>query len=230
MKFIRTSKFVKAELEVFEKIQDALTPYFLKKLTSDDEDLKRALEEENYEEAVYIRDTYYGDARGIAESLTYDIAMEIDKMGIPYRFENIKANGIAVNGYTVIANRVLDFSPHILMYVIFHELAHHYQYKNYGHDFAESIYTNDIAHIEEDVERLIWIEDTADKFAQMKTNHYIRKYDLDFPLFQDAGKKDKKHLRFHVIRMKQMVMDLPPERRNINDINEALYNSIKMGE
>ena len=30
--------------------------------------------------------------------------------------------------------------------------------------------------------------------------------------------------------MKKMVLEMPPEKRNIFDINEALYNMIKMDE
>jgi hypothetical protein len=230
MKFIRTSKFVKADYEVFMTIMESLEPYFLKELTSKDKELETAVKEERYEDAARIRDDYVSEASQRAEALAYDINDEIDRMGIPYRFENIKANGIAINGYTIIANRVLTFKPHIMMFVIFHELAHHYQYRKHGDDFAETIYTNDIASIDEDVEKLIWIEDTADKFAQMKTNYYIKKYDLDFPPLQGAGIKDKNYLKGHVLRMKKMVLEMPPEQRNIRDINEALYNSIKMGE
>jgi predicted aminopeptidase len=192
--------------------------------------MRSAIRDGRYEDAAILRDEFMGRSEDIAHRLTQDISDEIDRLGVPYRFENIRANGIAMNDFCVISNHVLNFQPHMLMFVLFHELAHHYQYRKHGHDFALSVYTNDVEKIDEDVERLKWIEDTANKFGEMKTNYYIKKYDLELPLLRTNKTDDGAMYRSHILRMKRMVAEMPPERRNIRDINEALYNSIKVDE
>ena len=235
MRIVKTAKFLfesflKTSGEVFDNIQEPLQEYFLRNLTLDDNRIEQALREENYEEAASIRDGYFDEAKNISMCMSEDIEMEIDKLGVPYRFEEIQASGIAINDYCVIANRVLKYSPDNMMFVIFHELAHHYQYRKYGPDFAESIYTNDIDQLDDDIDKLVMIESTANKFASMKTNFYIKKYDLNVPLASTMGGSDKGFLKRHVLHMKQMVMKMPPEKRNIYDINEALYNLIKVNK
>jgi len=230
MKFIRTSELVKLSGNVFDSLSTPLRDFFWKEISLKDNRLKEAVKEERYEEAAQIRDEYEEKAAYLADRLASDIEEEIDQLGVPYRFENISATGLAVNGYCVINKDVLKSHPAVMMFVIFHELAHHYQYGKHGKDFAESIYTNDISKIDSDVEKLVWIENVADKMAQNKTNYYIKKYDLGYPLITGKGKSDKGELKSHVLRMKQMVLNMPPEKRNIHDINEALYNFIKVSE
>jgi hypothetical protein len=199
----------------------------LKDFSKKDKDFSSAIFEERYEDLAEIRDKYKEKAEDLAFRLASDICQEIDKLGVPYRFENIKANGLAINGYCVISNGTLKLSIPMLMFVLFHELAHNYQYRKYGDNFAESIYLNDISKIDEDCERLAWIENTADKFATLKTNFYINKYDLGSPMSGNL-QTPKEAFKNHLLMMKKMVLEMPPEKRNIFDINEALYNLIKM--
>jgi len=237
MRIIKSAKhnfetFFKRSGIVYDNIQKPLNDYFLKRFSLDDAKLQKAVAEENYEEAARIKNGYKDEAEDISNRMANDVESEIDKLGIPYRFENLSgARGIAVNGYCVISNDVLKYPPHRMMRVIFHELAHHYQYRKYGSDFVEDIYVNDEDKLEEDVAKLQAVESTADKFAAMKTNFYIRKYDLSLPLISSSGgsnsEGEKASLKRHLLRMKQMVREMPPEKRNIHDINEALYNMIK---
>ena len=228
MKLIKTAKFVKSDVEVLNTLIDSITKNFCGKKTKKDKEIHKAISEERYEDAAKIRDSYMEEDQELVSNLANDINNEIDKLGVPYRFENIRADGIAINGYCVIANSVLNYDADQLAFTMFHELAHFYQYKKYGDTSAESIYTNDESKVDEDVERLLKIENTADRFASSKTKFYFNKYGLDCNIRMPYKNISKEFIRSHVLQMKKMVAKMPPAKRNIRDINEYLYNSIKI--
>lgn len=229
MSWYKKSFFKKADAELIEILKSSIKKHLLEEnRKKSNDDLRSLIHEERYEEAAIIRDEIENNAEEIATNLAEDIDKEIDKIGIPYRFEDISAYGIAMNDFCVISNSVLNGSPAFIMFVMFHELGHLYQYRKYGNDFALYLYSNDFDKIEDDAKKLVWIEETANKFGKMKTSFYLRKYNLDISSMKFTGlSTNVDFYKSHLMRMKRMFRELPQERRNIREINDMLYNSIK---
>lgn len=156
-----------------------------------------------------------------------DIRVEVQKMGIPFRFEEIYASGMAKNDVCIISSRALRLDVVAFMSVLFHELAHFYQYKKYGNDFALPIYTDSPKNIEQNCEMLRKIEMTADRFSRYKTDFYAKKYNLPPGLRVNYGVVSCQFFKGHILRIKKMVKD--KKLNTIQEINEEIYNSIKMG-
>ena len=158
--------------------------------------------------------------------LTEDVEKEIKNIGIPYRFENIAAYGMAKNDICIISDRLLWFSPSNLIFSLFHELAHYYQYRKYGQDIAISIYTNPESEIQKDIKLLKEIELTADKFARLKASYYIKKYKINYPITMTGYRYTLDSvLRDHLLKIKKQVKDM--NYTTVQEINEHIYNQIK---
>jgi len=164
----------------------------------------------------------------MVEALANDVTNEIDSMGIPYSIENFMAPGMAKTNMLVLGNVLFHSNAPTVLFSIFHELAHFYQYRKYGDDFALSIYTNEMDQIEQDVDKLLEIENTANKFGLMKSQFYLRKYGLTDvggidPQFAE-GYANRAFVIQHVRQMKTMVEGMEPDQRTIDQINENIYN------
>jgi len=241
MKLIKTSKTVVAGADTFNKIERSLYLHISHKLLNDDKEIKKEVYEEMEEYGGKTVEAYEialkvvcGEldlkAGNMATNWAHDISNEIDAIGVPYVFEELTgAQGIAMHGQCVIDNSVLKKYPSDLMFVLFHELAHFYQYRKYGDDFAMSIYTNDPAQLEEDIDRLMWIEQTANKFARMKTMFYLNKYGFDFQISDTQGAmyNSRDYIGSYIMYMKRLVAKMPPEQVTIDGINQMLYNFLK---
>jgi Zn-dependent peptidase ImmA (M78 family) len=170
----------------------------------------------------------YQQADDKADMMAQDVMNEIDALQIDYSFESLNgALGIAKHDKCIISNKALTYNPAEFMFILFHELGHYHQYRKYGDDFALSIYTNDQQQIEEDLDKLLWIENTANRFALMKTKFYIDKYEMDLRVYDvSGGYSNKNMIRGYIRQVKQLVQQMPPESRNIRDINEMIYNLV----
>ena len=73
------------------------------------------------------------------------------------------ALGVALHNGVLINNVVLNRSLEFALFVIFHEVAHQYQYKKYGEEKMYELYKDEIS-IEEGAKFMKEIELTADNF------------------------------------------------------------------
>jgi hypothetical protein len=163
-------------------------------------------------------------------ALAADVVSEIDKMGVDYSIESFNAPGMAKTDKMILGDELFKGSIPSILFSIFHELAHFYQYRKYGHDFALSIYTNDISAIEEDVDKLLEIENTANKFGLMKARFYLRKYEIDAGNIDGLAANTYGNRNFvvhHVKSLKEAVQGMHPDARSIEQINEYIYNLFK---
>ena len=88
---------------------------------------------------------------------------------------NIKsgASGVSLHDKVVIHSRILKRPVYRALYIIFHEIAHQYQYKKYGVKKMYSFYNNKIS-LQEAVNFMKKCEDTADRFAISKLKQLKR--------------------------------------------------------
>jgi len=145
-----------------------------------------------------------GEEKG--KELAFNIHNEIESIGTEYRFENISALGLAKNNVCIISSDIFRYKVPNMIFVLFHELAHYYQYKKYGNEFAMSVYTNPPSEIDEDVDFLREIETTADRFARLKTSHYINKYEMkDSITLPGYSHFSDSFLEYHLLRIKDQI-------------------------
>ena len=121
--------------------------------------------DEFIEELEYVFPTY-GD-------VISDLKKELEKSSVPQvQFEILKgAYGIALTDRMIINKNILyQYNKNIsyVIYVIFHETAHYYQYRKYGEEFALHLYTGD-ENISELAQELKDIEAVADRFGISKS-------------------------------------------------------------
>ena len=85
-------------------------------------------------------------------------------------FANFKmagAMGLAIKSGVLINKIALTRSLPFLLFLIFHEIAHQYQFKKYGEDIMYNCYIGDISEIEA-AEFMKHTEEVADDFASRK--------------------------------------------------------------
>ena len=163
------------------------------------------------------------------DSLWDDVGNIIDQSGSPsIKFETLhpSVGGISKTDMCIINSTALDQPILQCLFIIFHEIAHQYQYKKHGKDFALSIYVNNEP-LDDIIKTLISIESTADRFGSLQTKKLAKKYnitekfltpDYNTPQSVNMIKQYIQQLR-QIIRQKNL--------KNIEDINDFLYNMIK---
>jgi hypothetical protein len=142
------------------------------------------------------------------------------------RFEFIKALGISKHDACIVNTSVLRSSFKYALYVILHEIAHQMQYSKYGEDFAQTIFVDDLSD-QELAQILRKIELTADRYAVAKCKQILKKFDNTVPEVRGhyKGVSDAQLLS-HIHNVRRAVQQR--NLKNINDINEWIYNSIKI--
>ena len=129
-------------------------------------------------------------------------------------------NGVLIN--VAILNRPLGFA----LFVIFHEIAHQYQYKKYGIEKMNEFYNDEIS-VVDTAKFMKTIETTADNFASRK----IRE-------LQGMGLIDEKYVPIEMYktvpesRLVAFIEDIRSKLRERNitspdDISKFYYNLIK---
>lgn len=129
-------------------------------------------------------------------------------------------NGVLINGSVL--NRPLGFA----LFVIFHEIAHQYQYKKYGIEKMHEFYNDEIS-VVDTAKFMKTIETTADNFASRK----IRE-------LQAMGLIDEKYVPIEMYktvpesRLVAFIEDIRSKLRERNitspdDISKFYYNLIK---
>jgi hypothetical protein len=82
--------------------------------------------------------------------------------------------GLALHNKLVISNKVLRDRPIQALFIIFHELAHQYQFKKYGGEKMMGLYLNEIP-LDEAAEAMAKYEAVADEFGIRKVRELQQK-------------------------------------------------------
>lgn len=167
----------------------------------------------------------------INEGLFKDLENFIINSGcVNIRFDHMsnKAMGISKPEECVISYKVLNLPIDYTLYIILHEITHQYQYKKYGKDLALEIYRSNTS-IDDAIESLLYLEQSADRLALMKLNNIIKKNNTKItvnitPRYLNLNNFD--YIRKYI----QMVRDEVTDKNymTIESINEFLHNRIKL--
>lgn len=159
--------------------------------------------------------------------LIADIRAFIDKSGCPkIKFERLSgALGISTEAECVISSGALNSSMTQMLYVIFHELAHQYQYSKHGEDFAGDIFLGDKSALES-AKDLLKIENIADRYAHRIVKHLMDKHNLKFDRIHLVYKNyTPAEIAVHVNGVRNMVKQ--QGLTTVEAVNQFIYNMIK---
>jgi hypothetical protein len=170
------------------------------------------------------------------------IADDVREFIINSKCQNIEISNIAFSGAAgfalydrVVLNKMLfndvnnEYKLSYLLYAIFHELSHSYQYKKYGFDKMISFYTNEIS-ISEAAEFMQYIENVADEFAIRKLRQIALKYKGEIDINYNIIKKAYKDVPIiHYIQFIKQIKNII-EKSGVKDkrqIPQLMYNYLK---
>jgi hypothetical protein len=165
----------------------------------------------------------------ISDSLYVEILKFIEESGckkIEFAKFNYPALGLALHNGVLINSNMIGDNLSFLIFVIFHEVAHQFQFKKYGDKIMYGVYSGDVS-IDEAAKFMKQTEEVADEFAIRKIRELQKK-----GLIDDNYRANSPYRNISVQSIKSMIIrfrdDL--ERKNItspNDISKYFYNMIK---
>lgn len=134
------------------------------------------------------------------------------------------ATGLALHDKVVFSPRAFIGGINYVLYVVFHEIAHQYQYKKYGGEFMYKIYQNEVD-IDEAVKTLRGYETVADQFAMRKLREFLK-----LGLIQKWGIPTKGtyegisdgHLKEILLKLRDII--LKSGVTDVEKISETYYN------
>ena len=143
-------------------------------------------------------------------------------------FANFKhpSLGVALHNGVLINNNALSKPLPLLMFIIFHEIAHQYQFKKYGADEMYRCYSGEVT-IDDAAEFMKNTEIVADKYAALKIRQLIKSGYIDSSFVPPQMYK-----KVPVGQIKQMIEQFKHQFRMNNvksseEISSFMYNMIK---
>jgi hypothetical protein len=165
----------------------------------------------------------------ISDSLYVEMLDFIEKSGckkIEFAKFNYPALGLALHNGVLINSNMIGDNLSFLIFVIFHEVAHQFQFKKYGDKIMYGVYSGDVS-IDEAAKFMKHTEEVADEFAMRKIRELQKK-----GLIDDNYRANSPYRNISVQSIKSMIIrfrdDL--ESKNItspNDISKYFYNMVK---
>jgi hypothetical protein len=137
----------------------------------------------------------------------------------------IQAAGLALHDKVVYNPYIFNISINYLIYIIFHEIAHQYQYKKYGMEKMYALYNGQLQ-IDEAVKWLRYTETVADEFAIRKCRELKKLGVLNGTLVTSGmyGSVPDMHLKSLLVKFRNLIRS-----KKITDpiaVSEILYNHI----
>lgn len=153
----------------------------------------------------------------------------IDKSGckrIEFDRLPIGVMGIAFHDRVVINQQTLFLNINMFLYILFHEIAHQFQYRKYGDEKMYEFYTGESS-VKDAAEFMLKIENVADELAIRKLKEFIRKGYLTSNYVPNQNYKEISAVALEpmIEKYRKDVMDAG--LKNPDDISEYLYNKIK---
>jgi len=145
---------------------------------------------------------------------------------LPFKFP---ASGAALHDRVIINTNVLNTSFTNFLYVLFHEIAHQYQYKKYGIDKMYDTYTGVIS-VEEGAKFMKYVENVADEFSIRKLREIDKLHGHQINLNVKSIYKVYQNVPVSqfVSLIKQIIGIINDSNyKSKEDITEILYNHIK---
>jgi hypothetical protein len=165
----------------------------------------------------------------ISDSLYSEILDFIEESGckkIEFAKFNYPALGLALHNGVLINSNMIGGDLNFLIFVIFHEVAHQFQFKKYGDELMYGVYSGDVS-IDEAAKFMKLTEEVADEFAMRKIRELQKK-----GLINKNYMANSPYRNISVQSIKSMIIGFRDdlESKNItspNDISKYFYNMVK---
>jgi hypothetical protein len=119
----------------------------------------------------------YGKEKNI-DSIFINLVKDIKNSPTP-RITMVKSRffcGMSLTDNVMLSEFIFNESLYKFIYILFHEIAHQYQYKKYGKDILYTLANQEINN--KTLDSLIKIEQVADRFGVNMANKYAKNFDL----------------------------------------------------
>ena len=172
----------------------------------------------------FFNDDIEGDYKEFQELLK----TSIEKSGceqIDFGVFKYPAGGVAYLTNVVINEKLLDLNMGVLIYAIFHEIGHQYQFKKYGDDVVYKIYSGEIE-LPEAIQIIRKFETVADEYGLRKVKEFIKRgfvkpNDLPKAVYKNINDKQMGSI---INDMKKVVSGFEDKSRESIALN--LYNFV----
>jgi len=165
----------------------------------------------------------------VSPELLGDVMSIIERSGCPsIRFEKLRgALGISLTTACVVNSSTLSDTIQQLFYVIFHEIAHQYQYTKHGEEFAEAVYFGN-GDPEVGARLLLKIENTADRYAYRIVKHLFKKHGLPFnerTFYLLYKHQSPESVSTYINSLRSIISQ--NNLTNVHEVNDLIYNMVK---
>jgi hypothetical protein len=165
----------------------------------------------------------------ISDSLYVEMLDFIEESGckkIEFAKFNYPALGLALHNGVLINSNMIGDNLSFLIFVIFHEVAHQFQFKKYGDKIMYGVYSGDVS-IDEAAKFMKHTEEVADEFAMRKIRELQKK-----GLIDNNYRANSPYRNISVQSIKSMIVrfrdDLKSKKiTSPNDISKYFYNMVK---
>jgi hypothetical protein len=199
------------------------------KIIIKEEQLKLLVEQIGTDEFIDTIISNYPETKPIIPMITEFLKKSGCKL---IKFSNFsKGYGLSLEDRVIISNMSLNKGLTFFLYVIFHELAHQYQYKKYGIEKMYEMYTGTIS-VREGAEFMKYVETIADDFAFRKLREIKNKFSDKIKINFNAISKVYENVPIsHYETMVIMITDTLKKSNytDPNEISEIIYNKLKNG-
>lgn len=190
--------------------------------------IKRIVSEQTQGESEFIQTIV--DEYDISDELKNEIINTIKNSECKnIVFEKIAmGDGLSMYNKLIVNPMTLNYSLGKFLFVIFHELAHQYQFKKYGIEKMLELY-NDESDLKEGAEFMMTTEKVADEFASRKLRSLERKglIKLNPSDISTTNRRISLGMLEHMISMFKTQLK-NNNIKNPEEISEFLYNMVRI--
>ena len=184
------------------------------------------LEQEGFDEFLSKLSEKKPDSVYVMEFLS-DFIKKSGCQRIEFKLFNNQYHGVSLHDRVLINEIVLKNNLTYILYVIFHEIAHQYQYKKYGIDKMYGMYSGDIS-ISEGAKWLKNVVEIADDCAFRKIRELMKKTDKIKFNYESLRKNyDNINLSIYEQIINHVISIIKKgDYKNKIDISEIIYNNV----
>lgn len=133
--------------------------------------------ESNFEEFYKLLKEKYGNIENF-DSIVKEIETDIKKSPTPKITLTDRGYfcGMSLSNNVILSKSIFSNDLHKFIFILFHEIAHQYQYKKYGKNLLYALTTKEIT--EDTLDKLIDIEQVADRLGRSMASKYASKFNI----------------------------------------------------
>lgn len=159
-----------------------------------------------------------------AKDMKDEIKSIIEKSNCPkIEFKSIRVFGFALHNGIVLSSSLLRYNFEMFLLVLFHELAHQFQFKKYGNKIMYKLYEEKTS-LDDGANFLIHTEMVANRFAKHKLMELKRRGKVNNLPYMPINVNES-GLKQQLKDVKKFVKENNVDNRE--DISEILFNCIK---